>query len=95
MESMRATRELQGNWVADPALVKIIADEIDLKADLLARMIQPEFPPDLVTRPEDIDFLQEAFMRLGHLTYSTPIDVRPFVNPTLAQRAKAQLDARR
>ena len=51
----------------------------DIKPDLLARMIQPEFPPDLVTRPEDIDFLQEAFMRLGELTYSTPIDVRPFV----------------
>ena len=92
---MRATRELQGNWVADPLLVKIIADEIDIKPDLLTRMIQPEFPPDLVTRPEDIDFLQEAFMRLGHLTYSTPIDVRPFVNPTLAQRARVQLEARR
>jgi hypothetical protein len=34
-------------------------------------------------------------MRLGHLGYSTPIDVTPFVSSTLAQRAKAHLDARR
>jgi hypothetical protein len=49
----------------------------------------------MITRPDDVQLFQDAFMRLGHLGYSTPIDVTPFVNSTLAQRAKAHLDARR
>jgi NitT/TauT family transport system substrate-binding protein len=93
--TMRAAREMQGNWLADPTKAKIIEDEGGIKGDLLARMILPTYPQDMLTRPEDVNLFQDAFLRLGHLGYSTPIDVTPFVNTTLAQRAKAQLDARR
>jgi NitT/TauT family transport system substrate-binding protein len=95
MALMRGARELQGNWVADRQLAKIVEDEIGIKPDLLARMILPNYSPDLATRPEDIEFLQDAFMQSGQLDYSTPLDVRPFVNTALGQRAQAQLAARR
>jgi NitT/TauT family transport system substrate-binding protein len=95
MALLRGAREMQGNWVADPQLATMVGDEIGIKPDLLARMILPVYSPDLATRPEDVEFLQDAFMQLGHLTYSTPIDLQPFVNTALRERATAQLDARR
>ncbi|HZU07978.1 MAG TPA: ABC transporter substrate-binding protein [Chloroflexota bacterium] len=93
--TMRGARELQGNWLADPTLAQIMEDELGFKREVLAQAILPTYPPDLITRPEDVELFQDAFMRLGHLSYTTPLDVTPFVNNTLAQRAKERLDARR
>jgi hypothetical protein len=62
---------------------------------VLARAILPIFPPDHIVRVEDINAMQDAFLGLGHLSYSTPIDVTPFVNTALARQAKERLDARR
>jgi hypothetical protein len=46
-------------------------------------------------QPSDVQVFQDAFARAGHLTHSQPLDVTPFVDSTLATRARAQLDARR
>jgi hypothetical protein len=69
-------------------------DEIGFKADLLGRAVLPVFPTDLTPRVDEVEQLQEGLMRMGHLTYATPLDVRPYVNTALAQRAREVLDAR-
>jgi NitT/TauT family transport system substrate-binding protein len=93
--TMRGARELQGNWLADAAVTQIIEDEVGFKRDLLVRSVMPRYPADLHAEAKDMDVFQDAFLKLGHLSYSAPLDVTPFVNSALAQRAKAQLDAGR
>jgi NitT/TauT family transport system substrate-binding protein len=93
--TMRGARELQSNWLADPAVGQIIEDEVGFKRDLLARSVLPRYPADLQVEAKDLEVFQDAFLKLGHLSYSTPLDVTPFFNSTLTQRAKAQLDAGR
>lgn len=92
--SLRASRELQGDWVKDPQLAQLLEEQIGFKQELLARSVLPVFPTDFTVRAEELMQLQEALMRMGHLTYSTPLDVRPFVNTALADRAREQLEAR-
>jgi hypothetical protein len=69
--------------------------ELGFKREWLARSILPQFPRDHVVQPSDVQVFQDAFARAGHLTYSQPLDVTPFVNSALATRACAQPDARR
>jgi len=92
--SLRAARELQGDWVKDPRLAQLLEEQIGFKQELLARSVLPVFPTDFTVRAEELMQFQDALMRMGHLTYSTPLDVRPFVNTTLAERARQQLEAR-
>jgi NitT/TauT family transport system substrate-binding protein len=95
MATIRAARELQGNWLADPALAQIMEDETGIKKEILARSILPVFPPDLALRVEDINMMQDAFLASGQLSYPNPLDVSPFINTSLVQQAKERLDARR
>jgi NitT/TauT family transport system substrate-binding protein len=95
MATMRAAREMQGNWLADPTLARIIEDETGIKQEILVRSVLPEFSPEMAVRTADVNLLQDAFLGLGHLSYATPIDVTPFVNTTLSAQAKQRLDARR
>jgi NitT/TauT family transport system substrate-binding protein len=92
---LRANREMQGRWVDNPELAKIVEDEIGIRRDLLVRAVLPQYPLDLTPRLADIQAMQEAFLKEGHLTYSALIDVTPFVNTALAERARQLLDARR
>jgi ABC-type nitrate/sulfonate/bicarbonate transport system substrate-binding protein len=94
--TLRASRELQGTaWINDPTVAQILEAEIGFKAELLGRSILPVFPTDLTARIDDVEQMQEGLMRMGRLSYPTPLDVRPFVNTTLAQHAREQLEAGR
>jgi hypothetical protein len=92
--SLRASRDLQGDWIKDPRFGQILEDQIGFKQELLARSVLPVFPTDFTVRVDEVNQLQEAFMRMGHLNYSTPLDPRPFINTALAEQARQQLDAR-
>jgi NitT/TauT family transport system substrate-binding protein len=94
--TLRASRELQGTgWTTDPTIAQILEDEIGFRRELLTRSILPVFPMDLTVRLDDVEQMQEGLLRMGRLTYSTPLDVRPFVNTALAQRAREQLESGR
>jgi len=93
--TIRAARELQGNWLADPALAQIMEDETGIKKEILARSILPVFPPDLALRVEDINMMQDAFLASGQLSYPSPLDISPFIDTSLVQQARQRLDARR
>jgi NitT/TauT family transport system substrate-binding protein len=93
--TMRAAREMQGNWLADPTLARIVEEETGIKQDVLRRSILPLYPPDLAVSTADVNMLQDAFLGLGELSYQTPLDVSPFVNTALAERALRRLDAPR
>lgn len=94
--TLRASRELQGaSWMANPALAKILEEEIGFKQELLGRSILPIFPTDLTMRVDDVEQMQEGLLQMGRLSYPAPIDVRPFVNTALAGRAREQVEARR
>ncbi len=94
--TLRAARELQGTaWIDDPTLARILEDEIGFKAELLGHSILPVFPTDLTPRLDDVEQMQEGLMRMGRLTYTASLDVRPFVNTALAQRAREQFEAGR
>jgi NitT/TauT family transport system substrate-binding protein len=95
LATIRAARELQGDWLSNPELAQIVETELGFKRDLLARSILPQFPRDGVVQNSDVQVFQDAFAKGGQLTYSQPFDVTPFVNSALATRAREQLDARR
>lgn len=92
---VRANRDLQGDWLKQPTLTKIIGDEVGIKPELIEKTVFPAFPPSPRTSVADLQQLQDTFMRLGQLTYQQTIDPTPFVNNQLVEEAARQLDARR
>jgi hypothetical protein len=51
------------------------------------RSNRPYYDPDGTIPLDDILTLQDYFLKRGQLEYTTPIDMKPFVDPSLGEKA--------
>jgi NitT/TauT family transport system substrate-binding protein len=89
---LRATRDLQGDYMTDE-VAGIVEKYSNVPADVLKRIYAPQYNPDGTVPVEDLETLQQYFQERGLLEYQELLDVMSFVNTDLAAEAAAELDA--
>lgn len=90
---MRATRDLQGNYM-NAEIAAIIEKYTKVPADVTLRSSAAQYDPNGRIRVEDLNTLQDYFMQRGLLEYKEKLDVTNFINAQLATEVAAELDVK-
>lgn len=88
---MRGARDLNGDAWSDPANLAIIEQYTGVPADVVARANRSYHDPNGFVPIEDLMELQRFFMEQGQLSYTEPVDMSQFINPSYAEAALAAL----
>jgi NitT/TauT family transport system substrate-binding protein len=91
---LRATRDLQGDYMTDD-VAAIVEKYSKVPAAVLTRIAAPQYNPDGTVPVENLEALQQYFQSRGLLEYQELLDVTSFVNTDLAAEVAAELDAGR
>ncbi len=89
---LRACRDLQGDDYMDAEIAEMIEKYTQVPAPVIMRSPLSYYKPDGRVPIEDLETLQEFFMRRGLLEYEELLDVNTFVNTDLAAEIVAELD---
>jgi NitT/TauT family transport system substrate-binding protein len=89
---LRATRDLQGEYMSDE-VATIIEKYSTVPADVLKRIAAPQYNPNGTVPVENLEALQVYFKERGLLEYDELLDVKTIVNTELAAEVAAELDA--
>lgn len=89
---LRATRDLQGNYMND-SIASIIEKYTKVPANVIKRASTAQYDPNGRLPLEDITTLQDYFFARGELEYKQKLDMSRFVDTELARQAAADLDA--
>jgi len=86
---LRAAKETQGPFNKNPDLVAAMAKESKLKPEAIEASLPSYFDPNLdIAKYEDSIRRQEAvYMKIGRLTYSTPLEMDKMVDASLVHKA--------
>ncbi len=84
---IRALRDVQGDGWINKETAVIIEKYTKTPADVVLRSNRPYYDPDGTIPLDDILTLQDYFLKRGQLEYTTPIDMKPFVDPSLGEKA--------
>jgi NitT/TauT family transport system substrate-binding protein len=88
---LRAARDLQGDGWLNKDTAKIIEKYTKVPADVVVRANRPYYDPNGVIPVNDINALQDYFLKRGELEYKTALDLKPFVDPSLVEKAVQKL----
>ena len=88
---LRGMRDLNGDAWYDPENLAIIEKYTGVPADVVARANRSYHDPNGVVPLEDLMTLQTFFAEQGQLSYTDPIDMSQFVNPSYAEAAVEEL----
>ena len=88
---LRACRDLQGDYM-NTEIAEIIEKYTQVPAAVVMRSPLSYYKPDGQVPIEDLETLQEFFMRRGLLEYEELLDVNTFVNTQIATEVVAELD---
>ena len=86
---LRACRDLSGGIT--PEIGAVVEKYTKVPAALLTKTNAAHYDPNGKVTPENIAALQDFFMQRGYLQYTAPLDVKTFINTTLAAEAAASL----
>jgi NitT/TauT family transport system substrate-binding protein len=89
---LRAVRDLQGEYMTDE-IAAIIEQYTKVPAAVLKRLPRPQYDPNGVVPTGDIDTMQQFFLGRGLLEYDQPLDMRAFIDASIAAEVAAGLDA--
>ncbi len=88
---LRACRDLQGDYM-DAEIAETIEKYTQVPAAVIMRSPLSYYKPDGRVPIDDLETLQEFFMRRGLLEYEELLDVNTFVNTQIATEVVAELD---
>ena len=88
---VRALRDLQGDGWLNKDTAAIIEKYTKTPADVVLRSNRPYYDPNGKVPLEDIQTLQDYFLKRGELDYKTPLDMKPFIDTSLVDKAVAKL----
>ncbi len=88
---IRALRDLQGNGWLNKDTAAIIEKYTKTPADVVLRASRPYYDPNGAIPLQDILTLQDYFLKRGELEYKTAIDMKPFIDTSLAEKAVKDL----
>lgn len=89
---LRACRDLQGSYM-NQEIADIIAKYTPpVPASVILRASPAQYDPNGTVPIQDLNTLQEYFIKRGVLEYKEPLDLTPFVNTELAKEVAAELD---
>jgi NitT/TauT family transport system substrate-binding protein len=87
---LHACRDLQGPF--DDTVATIVEKYTKVPAAVVKAASRPYYDPNGTISVDNLNSLQEYFMQRGELSYKTALDVKTFVNTTLAADAVKALD---
>lgn len=87
---LRAMRDLQGNYMT-PEIAAILEKYTKVPAAVVQRAPYAHYTADGVVPVQDLATLQQFFMERGLLEYTSPIDVKRFVNASLMDQVRKEL----
>lgn len=88
---IRGARDLNGDAWSDPENLAIIEKYTGVPADVVGRANRSYHDPNGVVPLEDLMELQRFFGEQGQLSYTDPIDLSQFINPSYAEAAVEEL----
>jgi NitT/TauT family transport system substrate-binding protein len=88
---IRGARDLNGDAWYDPENLAIIEKYTGVPAEVVARANRSYHDPNGVVPLEDLMELQRFFSDEGELSYTEPIDMSQFINPSYAEAAVEEL----
>ncbi|MBC8076463.1 MAG: ABC transporter substrate-binding protein [Chloroflexales bacterium] len=89
---LRACRELQGPWSDEVA--QIVEKYTKVPAAVVKQANRPLYDPNGRISLDNLNTLQAFFLERGELTYNEQLDIKAFVNTSLADEAAKALDAK-
>jgi NitT/TauT family transport system substrate-binding protein len=84
---LRAMRDLQGDGWLNPETAAIIEKYTQVPADVILRANRPYYDPDGAVPLADLEELQRYFLERGVLEYGEPVDLTPFIDTSLVDKA--------
>jgi len=83
-----AADHLQGDYLKDPDIAKIIADATASTVEVTQTLPAPTFAADLAINPKVYESIQEFFLSIGALTYKDPLRSDAIIDQALVDAAK-------
>jgi NitT/TauT family transport system substrate-binding protein len=90
---MKAIRDLQGNYLTEE-VAKVIEKYTQVPAAVTMKASPPQYDPNGKLPLDNLNTLQDYFMKRGELEYTTPLDITKFVDQSLVDEVVKQLDAK-
>lgn len=88
---LKALRDLQGAGWLNKETAAIIEKYTKVPADVVLRANRPYYDPNGNVPLEDLGKLQDYFLKRGTLEYKQPLDLKPFVDTSLVEKALKDL----
>ncbi len=82
-----ACRDLQGDALKNPEIAAIIEKYTKVPAETIMRASHAYYDPNGEIPVKDILTLQDYFLTRGELEYKTAIDLKPFIDTSLTEKA--------